>query len=46
VESGLGGGAELVEFLGEEGGEGGEVWGGHVDSAYTVLLTRCLYFCA
>ena len=44
VESGVGGGAELFELLGEEGGEGGEVWSGHVDSAYTVLLTRCLYF--
>lgn len=43
VDGGPEGGAEAVELLGEERGEGGEV-GGHMDSAYTVLLTACLYF--
>jgi hypothetical protein len=46
VAGGLGGGAELWELEGEEGGEGGEVWCRHVDSAYTVLLTGCLYLSA
>jgi hypothetical protein len=35
VAGGLGGGAELWELEGEEGGEGGEVWCRPVDSAYT-----------
>jgi hypothetical protein len=43
MEGGLGGRAEVLELLGEERGEGRKIGCGHVDSAYTVLLTRCLY---
>jgi hypothetical protein len=42
MEGSLGGGAEVLELLREERGEGREIGSGHVDSAYTVLLTRCL----
>ena len=42
VEGGLGCGAELLDLLGEEGGEGGEVRHHHSDSFYTVILTAGL----